>query len=166
MANNSIANNFSNYSYVTASYGYGGYYGGYTSGISYRLISQSEIYLTDNIIMESTALLSASKDIFSSDAGAYSDFENIRTMIRPSYIWDTFNQTGLELGWFKQKNTDFNENSYTESGTQTTLFHAFKVGTSMLNSRPEMRFYGTWLYVFDKDIERFAFPSRKKISSL
>ncbi|MFJ5440940.1 carbohydrate porin [Pectobacterium sp. CHL-2024] len=162
-ANNSIASNFSNYSDATASYGYGNfYYGDHTNGIAYRLISQGEIYLTDNVIMANAVVLSAGKDIFSPDTGAHSDFESIRAVVRPSYIWDTFNQTGVELGWFKQKNTDFNENSYTESGTKTTLFHAFKVGTSMLTSRPEIRFYGTWLHVLDNDIDRFTFSDRKK----
>ncbi len=32
----------------------------------------------------------------------------------------------------------------------------------MLNSRAEIRLYGTWLHVLDNDIDRFTFPDRKK----
>ncbi|WP_224378820.1 carbohydrate porin, partial [Klebsiella michiganensis] len=162
-ANNSIASNFSSYSDATASYGYGNYYyGDHTNGIAYRLISQGETYLTDNVIMANAVVLSAGNDIFSPDTGAHSDFKSIRTVLRPSYIWDNFNQTGVEIGWFRQKNTDLNDISYTESGTKTTLFHTFKVGTSLLSSRPEIRFYGTWLHILDNNIDRFSFPDSKK----
>lgn len=45
------------------------------------------------------------------------------------------NQTGVELGYFKQTNEADNV-KLVESGYKTTLFHSFKVKTSMLTSRP------------------------------
>ncbi|EMY1073326.1 carbohydrate porin [Salmonella enterica] len=51
---------------------------------------------------------------------------------------------------------------YTQSGTKSTLFHTFKVGASLLNSRPEIRFYGTWLHVLDNEIDQFSFADEKK----
>ncbi|EMY1073327.1 carbohydrate porin [Salmonella enterica] len=99
MANNSIASNFSNYADSTASYGFGNsYYGNHTNGIAYRLISQGETYLDENVIVANAVVFTAGHDVYSPDTGAHSDFKSIRTVIRPSYIWDTFNQTGIELG--------------------------------------------------------------------
>ncbi|WP_235801363.1 hypothetical protein [Yersinia pekkanenii] len=35
------------------------------------------------------------------------------------------------------------------------MFHTFKVGTSLLKSCPEMRFYSTYLKVLDNEIEKY-----------
>jgi len=81
--------------------------------------------------------------------------------VRPAWIWDNFNQSGIEAGWFTQKNEASNHQSFTESGVKTTLFHTFKVDTSMMKSRPEIRLYGTWLKVLDNELDNFSFEHEK-----
>lgn len=101
--------------------------------------------------MANAIVYSFGNDVYSYETGAHSDFESIRTVLRPAYIWDKYNQTGVELGYFKQQNKDVTGKKYNESGYKTTLFHTFKVNTSMLTSRPEIRFYAT--YIKAKDID-------------
>nr|WP_113866344.1 carbohydrate porin [Brenneria salicis]NMN91918.1 carbohydrate-specific outer membrane porin [Brenneria salicis ATCC 15712 = DSM 30166]RBP62861.1 carbohydrate-specific outer membrane porin [Brenneria salicis ATCC 15712 = DSM 30166]RLM30732.1 porin [Brenneria salicis ATCC 15712 = DSM 30166] len=162
-ANNSIASGFARYDDSNPSIGQGGnYYGDHTGGKAYRLISQGEVYLHDKVIMANALVYSWGNDIYSYETGANSDFDSIRTVIRPAYIWDTYNQTCVELGWFTQKNKDKSGVSYRESGYKTTLYHALKVDNSLLNSRPEIRFYGTYLKVLDNGLSSFAFPDSKK----
>ena len=141
LANNSIASSFSRYAgsspYTTFN---GRYYGDHTNGTAVRLTSQGETYLRDDIIMANAIVYSFGNDVYSYETGAHSDFESIRTVLRPAYIWNKYNQTGVELGYFKQQNKDVTGTIYNESGDKTTLFHTFKVNTSMLTSRPEIRF--------------------------
>ncbi|MDP0726256.1 carbohydrate porin, partial [Klebsiella pneumoniae] len=40
------------------------------------------------------------------------------------------------------------------SGYKTTLLHTFKVNTSMLTSRPEFRFYATYIKAKDIDLDK------------
>ncbi|KAA0648090.1 maltoporin, partial [Escherichia coli] len=42
-----------------------------------------------------------------------------RAVVRPAYIWDQYNQTGVELGYFTQQNKDANSNKFNESGYKT-----------------------------------------------
>ncbi len=37
------------------------------------------------------------------------------------------------------------------------LYHALKVGPSLLGSRPEIRFYGTYLNILDNELSQFKF---------
>ncbi|WP_186803173.1 carbohydrate porin, partial [Escherichia coli] len=99
------------------------YYGDHTNGIAWRLISQGEMYLTDNIIMANALVYSHGEDVYSYESGAHSDFDSIRTVIRPAWIWNTWNQTGLELGWFKQQNKTQQGVTLNESAYKTTLWH-------------------------------------------
>ncbi|UMX67209.1 carbohydrate porin [Klebsiella pneumoniae] len=46
--------------------------------------------------------------------------------------------------------------SYNESGYKTTLFHTFKVNTSMLTSRPEIRLFSTYIKAKDIDLDKAA----------
>lgn len=126
-------------------------------GNAFRLLSQGEIYLHENVIMANALVYSWGQDIYSYETGAHSDFDSIRTVIRPAYIWDKFNQTGVELSWFTQKNTSKTGVSFRESGYKTTLYHALKVDTSILSSRPEIRFYGTYLNILDNEISGYKF---------
>lgn len=133
----------------------------HSDGIGYRLTNQGEIYLSDQVIMAHTLVLGQGNDLYSADDGrSHVDLKTLRAVIRPAYIWDRFNQTGVELGYFKQTNEADNI-TLTESGYKTTLFHAFKVDTSMLTSRPEIRFYGTYLNITDHDIDSFQFKDGK-----
>ncbi|MGC6745901.1 carbohydrate porin [Escherichia coli] len=68
----------------------------------------------------------------------------MRLFARPIFGTNITRQ-GVELGYFTQQNKDANSNKFNESGYKTTLFHTFKVNTSMLTSRPEIRFYATYI---------------------
>lgn len=44
---------------------------------------------------------------------------------------------------------------------KTTLFHTFKVNTSMLTSRPEIRFYATYIKALENELDGFTFEDNK-----
>ncbi|MEH2921402.1 carbohydrate porin [Samsonia erythrinae] len=160
-ADNSHASGFALIDNANATYGFGDdYYGNHSYGKAYRLISQGENYLRSDVIMSHALVYSWGDDIYSYNTGANTDFEGIRAVIRPAYIWDEYNQTGVELGWFEQTNK-VGGVKYRESGYKSTLFHTFKVGTSLLNSRPEIRFYATYLKSKDNEITDFRFADEK-----
>ncbi|MEF3107705.1 carbohydrate porin [Raoultella sp. WB_B2P2-3] len=162
MANNSIASGMGLVTDSSALYGYNGqYYGEHTNGTAWRVLSEGENYLLPNVIMAHALVYAAGNDIYDYYTGGHTDFNSTRAVVRPAYIWDTFNQTGVELGWFDQRNKAGGE-TYHESGLKTTLFHTFKVGTSMLTSRPEIRFFATYLKTFDNEITQFTFNDNKK----
>lgn len=162
IANNSIASGIGLVSDSSTLYGYNGqYYGEHTNGIAWRVLSEGETYLLPNVIIAHALVYAAGNDIYDYYTGAHTDFHSTRTVVRPAYIWDTFNQTGVELGWFDQRN-QAGDQTYRESGLKTTLFHTLKVGTSMLTSRPEIRFYATYLKSFDNEITKFTFNDYKK----
>ncbi len=163
VANNSYASSFSNFSGASDSMANGRYYyGDHSNGIAWRLISQGEMYLADRIIMANALVWSHREDIYSYESGAHSDFNSFRAVIRPAWIWDTWNQTGVELGWFAQKNTTQQGQDLKESAYKTTLYHAFKVGPSLLGSRPEIRFYGTYINIIDNQLSQFKFNDDSK----
>lgn len=163
VANNSFASSFASFSDASNTMAHGRYYyGDHSNGIAWRLISQGEMYLTDNIIMANALVYSHGEDVYSYESGAHSNFDSIRTVIRPAWIWNTYNQTGVELGWFKQKNKNEQGDTLTESAYKTTLYHAFKVGTSLLGSRPEIRFYGTYINILDNELSNFNFNDNSK----
>lgn len=160
-ANNSVASGFSLLSSANPSFGYNDeYYGEHTNGKAYRLISQGENYLSDDVIMAHSLVYSQGNDIYDYYTGPHTDFKTLRAVVRPAYIWDEHNQTGVELGWFNQNNQSAGVD-YHESGYKTTLYHAFKVATSLLRSRPEIRVYGTYLKSNDNEISQFRFNDEK-----
>ena len=121
------------------------YIGTHTGGKAYRLVSEGEAYLADKVIVAHALALTTGNDVYSYDlSSAHTDFTSFKSAIRPAYIWDTYNQSGVELGYFKQKNKVKGKN-YTEEGFKTTLFHSFKVGESILTSRPDIRFYVSYI---------------------
>lgn len=161
-ANNSIASSFAKISGANPTFGSGdNYYGNHTNGKAFRIISQGEFYPTENTIVAHALVYSNGNDIFSYGTGAHTDFESYRSVIRPAYIWDKFNQTGVELGWFRQDNKT-QEQTYSESGYKTTLYHALKVNTSILTSRPEIRFYTTYIRAKQNEISNYTFNDNKK----
>ncbi|MFU0945008.1 carbohydrate porin [Kluyvera ascorbata] len=163
VANNSYASSFSNFSGASNSMAQGRYYyGDHTNGVAWRLISQGEMYLADRIIMANALVWSHREDVYSYESGARSDFNSLRAVIRPAWIWDTWNQTGVELGWFAQKNTTQQGQDLKESAYKTTLYHALKVGESLLGSRPEIRFYGTYINIIDNELSQFRFNDNSK----
>ena len=162
VANNSIASNFGRYAGASPFTTFNGrYYGDHTGGTAVRLTSQGEAYIGDHLIVANAIVYSFGNDIYSYETGAHSDFESIRAVVRPAYIWDQYNQTGVELGYFTQQNKDANSNKFNESGYKTTLFHTFKVNTSMLTSRPEIRFYATYIKALENELDGFTFEDNK-----
>lgn len=163
VANNSYASSFSNFSGASDSMANGRYYyGDHSDGIAWRLISQGEMYLADRIIVANALVWSHGNDVYSYESGDDSDFNSFRAVVRPAYIWDTWNQTGVELGWFTQKNKTKQGEDLKESAYKTTLYHAFKVGPSLLGSRPEIRFYGTYINILDNELSKFQFNDESK----
>lgn len=162
LANNSIASSFSRYAgsspYTNIN---GKYYGDHTNGTALRLASQGEAYIGEHFIVANAIVYSFGNDVYSYETGAHTDFESIRAVVRPAYIWDQYNQTGVELGYFTQQNKDVTGTKYNESGYKTTLFHTFKVNTSMLTSRPEIRFYATYIKATDTELDDFSFEDQK-----
>ncbi|HFW1657713.1 TPA: carbohydrate porin [Salmonella enterica subsp. houtenae serovar [1],40:z4,z23:-] len=163
VANNSYASSFAEFTGSSDSISSGRYYyGDHSNGIAWRLISQGELYLADRIIMANAIVGAHGEDIYSYETGAHSDFSSPRTVIRPAWIWNTYNESGVELGWFVQKNTTSNGTDAKESAYKATLYHALKVGPSLLNSRPEIRFYGTYIDILNNELSNFRFNDNSK----
>ncbi|ECH2878583.1 carbohydrate porin [Salmonella enterica] len=163
VANNSYASSFAEFTGSSDSISSGRYYyGDHSNGIAWRLISQGELYLADRIIMANAIVGAHGEDIYSYETGAHSDFSSLRTVIRPAWIWNTYNESGVELGWFVQKNTTSNGTDAKESAYKATLYHALKVGPSLLNSRPEIRFYGTYIDILYNELSNFRFNDNSK----
>ncbi|EPC5192614.1 carbohydrate porin [Edwardsiella piscicida] len=160
-ANNSVASGFMSISDANPHYGDGVYYhGDHNNGNAFRLISQGEMYLHPKIIMANALVYAWGHDVYSYASGAHTDFDSFRAVLRPAYIWNDFNQSGVEVGWFNQVNRA-NRGRYHEEGYKMTLYHAFKVDTSMLRSRPEIRFYTTWIKTLHNDISQFSFEDER-----
>ncbi|TGN40787.1 carbohydrate porin [Klebsiella oxytoca] len=160
VANNSIASSMSRINISEPSYVY---VPNGANGYAWRFFSQGENYLLDkNVIMAHTLVFGGGDNIYTPDDGiSNTDTLFVRAVLRPAWIWDQFNQTGVELGYFNQKN---NSSMYSleESAIKTTVYHSLKVGESMLKSRPEIRFYATYLDIFENQITNFYFHDEKK----
>ncbi|MQJ17129.1 carbohydrate porin, partial [Escherichia coli] len=92
------------------------YFGDSSRGKAVSLTWPGEVYIGDHFIVANAIVYSFGNDIYSYETGAHSDFESIRAVVRPAYIWDQYNQTGVELGYFTQQNKDANSNKFNESG--------------------------------------------------
>ena len=138
------------------------YIGKHTGGKAYRLVSEGEAYLSDNVIMAHALALTTGKDVYSYDLNLpHTNFTSFKSAVRPAYIWDQYNQSGVEFGYFKQKNK-VNGKTYKEEGYKTTLYHSFKVGESILSSRPDIRFYLSYIESLNNDISKFEFNGKKR----
>ncbi|SCB72772.1 carbohydrate porin [Gilliamella intestini] len=136
------------------------YIGTHTGGKAYRLVSEGEAYLSDNIIVAHALALTSGNDVYSYDLNLpHTDFTSFKSAIRPAYIWDTYNQSGVELGYFRQKDK-VKSKTYVEEGYKTTLYHSFKVGKSILSSRPDIRFYVSYIEALQNDISKFDFNGK------
>lgn len=69
--------------------------------------------IREDIILANALVYSRGEDVYSYETGAHTDFESVRAVIRPAYIWSKYHQTGVELGYFNQKNTDLTGNEFT-----------------------------------------------------
>ena len=157
VANNSFASSLIDYQVASINYGKNMRYSGdHDNGIAYRFMSQGEFYPSDNTIMAHALVYTRADSTYSYDTGTRDDVESIKAVVRPAYIWDKTNQTGVELGYFHQDNKNPGGETLTESGFKTTLFHTLKVDTSMLRSRPEIRFYTTYIKANDQELESSA----------
>ncbi|OCG14702.1 hypothetical protein A9G29_02525 [Gilliamella sp. Fer2-1] len=136
------------------------YIGTHTGGKAYRFVSEGEAYLSNDIIVAHALALTSGNDVYSYDLNRpHTDFTSFKSAIRPAYIWDTYNQSGVELGYFRQKNKVKNK-TYVEEGYKTTLYHSFKVGKSILSSRPDIRFYVSYIEALQNDISKFDFNGK------
>ena len=136
------------------------YIGTHTGGKAYRLVSEGEAYLADKVIVAHALALTTGTDVYSYDLNlAHTDFSSFKSAVRPAYIWDNYNQSGIELGYFRQKNK-VKGKSYDEEGFKTTIFHSFKVGESILTSRPDIRFYVSYLESLQNEISKFDFNGK------
>ncbi|OCG78990.1 hypothetical protein A9G42_01640 [Gilliamella sp. Nev6-6] len=136
------------------------YIGTHTGGKAYRFVSEGEAYLSNDIIVAHALALTSGNDVYSYDLNRpHADFTSFKSAIRPAYIWDTYNQSGVELGYFRQKNKVKNK-TYVEEGYKTTLYHSFKVGKSILSSRPDIRFYVSYIEALQNDISKFDFNGK------
>jgi carbohydrate-specific outer membrane porin len=135
-------------------------YIGTHSGKAYRLVSEGEAYLSDNVIVAHALALTTGNDVYSYDLNkSHVDFKSFKSAVRPAYIWDKYNQSGIELGYFKQKNKS-NSKTFVEEGYKTTFYHSFKVGKSILSSRPDIRFYLSYIESLNNDISKFEFNGK------
>jgi len=161
VADNSLASQFMNISSANPDFDYNSsYYGIHSGGIGWRLVNQGEFYLSDKIIMAHALVYGRGHDLYSTYTGAHTDFETVRAVIRPSWIWSRNMQTALEMGYFNQQNRA-NNLSFDESGYKVTLAQVFKVDTSILNSRPEIRLYSTYLKALENEIDSTTFNDGK-----
>lgn len=161
VANNSFASSFSRLYDANANYGVGRYYyGEQTNGIAWRVGMQGEFYPTPDVIVAHTLLYSSGRDVYSYNTGAHTAFRSLRAVVRPAYIFNKYNQSGVELGYFTQTNKNDNVDK-TESGAKVTLFHELKLGTSTFSSNMDIRFYATWLKVINNQLDDYTFDDDK-----
>lgn len=140
------------------------YLNGNASGQTYRLLSQGENFIGEDYIVSHAFVIGYANDIYDntgSVAREHIDTEFVRAAVRPAYIWNRFNQTGVEMSYFHQKATDDNDDSWVESGYKLTAFHTLKVNTSMMRSRPEIRFYSSYIESLDNEVTDFTFNDNK-----
>lgn len=158
LGNNSIASSMAKINDSEPGYLY---IPGSASGYTWRFITQGENYLSPNIIMASTVVAGMAKNIHTiEDKHPHSDSEFLRAVVRPAWIWDQYNQTGIELAYFNQRNTNI-DGTLRESGYKATVYHALKVANSILKSRPEIRFYTTYMDAIHNEITNFSFNDDK-----
>ncbi|HDY2716598.1 TPA: carbohydrate porin [Escherichia coli] len=90
-----------------------------------------------------------------------------------TYAAGSLGRFGNEMsGWFdltlnqrvynQQQNKTQQGVTLNESAYKTTLWHALKVGESILGSRPEIRFYGTYINILDNELSNFKFNENSK----
>jgi len=160
--NNGIATNMARIHGANPILAHGDSYIGEQSGGSlYRFVSQGETFFGDHFAMAHALAIATSTDIVDPETFTpHSDIDYFRAAIRPAYIWGNQHQTGLELGYFTQ-DSEANGEKKTESGYKTTLFHAIKFGKSAFRSRPEIRFYGTYLKAQENELDNVTFADGK-----
>lgn len=126
----------------------------------WRITNAGEFMLSQNVIFEhAIAYAEAYKTAAVSDV-YYDSAKSFNIVGRPAYIWSKNHKTALELGWYTQTNKLAGE-SYQESGKKVTLAHILSPGISMMNVRPEIRFYTSYLKVDKNEIDQFLFNDSK-----
>lgn len=126
----------------------------------WRVTNAGEFMLNKDVIFEhAIAYAEAYKTAAASDS-YYDSAKSFNIVGRPAYIWDKNNKTAIELGWYNQTNKLDGE-SYDESGEKITLAHILSPGISMMNIRPEIRFYTSYLKIDKNEIDSFTFNDSK-----
>lgn len=128
--------------------------------ITYTLTEFGEVYLSNKVIVADALALTTGEDVYSYELELpHANFTSFKSAIRPAYIWDNYNQSGIEIGYFRQKNKTKGK-TYNEEGYKTTLYHSFKVGESILSSRPDIRFYVSHIETLHNEISKFDFNGK------
>lgn len=161
-SNNSMATNMSRIHGANPYLGHSdNYIGNQSGGTLYRVLSQGENFIGDHFGIVHAFALGKANDIVDPETFApHSDLTYIRSVIRPAYIWENYNQTGVELGYFKQDSKQYGE-TLTESGYKTTLFHSIRFEKSSFGLLPEIRFFATYLKAIDNQLDNVAFADGK-----
>ncbi|WP_051905646.1 carbohydrate porin [Pantoea sp. NGS-ED-1003] len=137
------------------------YFGEQSGGLLYRAVTQGENLIGDHFGVVHAIALGKASDIVDAETFApHSDLTFFRSALRPAYIWENNNQTGVELGYFNQKSKQFGK-TLSESGVKTTLFHTIRFEKSSFGLLPEIRFYATWLKALDNQLDNVAFADNK-----
>lgn len=145
----------------------GNYKGNQDGGTLIRAISQGENFIGDHFVVAHAVAVARGQNIIDPEQillnpsiNRSDEITYFRSAIRPAYLWDNYNQTGVEFGYFTQDSKTDGETK-TETGAKATLFHSLKFGKSSYKSRPEIRFYATYLKAIDNDIDLVTFADDK-----
>lgn len=162
VANNGMATNMSRIHGANPYLGHSdNYFGEQSGGVLYRAVTQGENFIGDHFgIVHAVALGKASDIVDPETFAPHSDITFIRSAIRPAYIWENYNQTGVELGYFKQDSKQYGE-TLTESGYKTTFFHSIRFEKSSFGLLPEIRFYATYLKAIHNQLDNVVFSDNK-----
>lgn len=162
VANNGMATNMTRIHGANPYLGHSdNYFGEQSGGVLYRAITQGENFIGDHFGIVHAVTFGKASDIVDPETfSPHSDITYFRSAIRPAYIWENYNQTGVELGYFKQ---DSKQNGQTliESGYKTTFFHSIRFEKSSFGLLPEIRFYATYLKALDNELDNVVFADNK-----
>lgn len=126
----------------------------------WRVTNAGEFDLSNNVIFEHAIVYAHAKDTAAAGDKYYDSSNSFNVVARPAYVWNTNNKTAFEMGWFKQTNK-LDGTSYDEAGKKLTLAHIISPGRSMMNVRPEIRFYSSYIKVDKNEIDSFSFSDSK-----
>ncbi len=162
VANNGMATNMTRIHGANPYLGHSdNYFGEQSGGTLYRAITQGENFIGDHFGVVHAIAFGKASDIVDPETFApHSDITYFRSAIRPAYIWKNFNQTGVELGYFKQNSKQYGQ-TLTESGYKATFFHSIRFEKSSFGLLPEIRFFATYLKAVDNELDNVVFADNK-----
>ena len=117
------------------------------TGQGYRLLNFGETHFTDNLGMfhQFTAAYSSSNK--------YDNKRTLGLVVRPYYKLTKMTKVLAELGAYVERTKAEDGSHVTEGGQKATLAYAISPDASNFWSRPEIRFYVSYINVTDKNKE-------------